>query len=255
MRSLPPPQVSRRKVDPKELFEAVEMQDLDALKALLAQGVTNVNVFSSDFIFKGFTPLMLAASNGDVQSVQILLAHGAEAFHKEPTAGSTALHFAVMRGCKGIPPPDNNPNSIIIVVEMLLNAGPDSVNILDKTGNTALLLAVAADPDEAKAMMAVEGQTDSRAPVRFRPFYQKKMDIIQLLMKAGTYVDHENTLGETALSIAAGRGDIAVVRLLLLHNANVNYRNTVSSATALSAALEKNRTDVAALLRNAGATE
>ena len=67
-------------------------------------------------------------------------------------------------------------------------------------------------------------------------------------------MDDAGDNGSTALMIASRNGQMGAVRLLLKHHAEVNYQNG-NGLTALEWALKNGNTDIAEVLRQAGAQD
>jgi ankyrin repeat protein len=114
---------SKDKIGVSALFHAVANGHNKIAEILL--NITNlVNDFELD---KRFTPLLLAATNGHIALVRLLLERGAD-----PNIGNldgvTALHNAVYE-------------NQLDIVALLLDAGADP-NIKDQIGNTAYDLAL-----------------------------------------------------------------------------------------------------------------
>jgi ankyrin repeat protein len=126
------------------------------------------------------TPLMIAALEGDTETVRTLLAHGARVNAKD-NEGHTALMFAVI-------------NSHSEIVKALLRAGA-RVNARAGDGGTALMLA------------ATNGDAE----------------ITQILLNDGAKTGYRYTsTGQTAATLAADRGHIAIVELLQKRVASEN---------------------------------
>lgn len=78
--------------DDPALIRAAQKQDANRLEELLDKG-GNVNAQDR----YGATPLMIAAYNGDKESVRVLLAHGADTRHTDNN-GNTAYSVAETQG-------------------------------------------------------------------------------------------------------------------------------------------------------------
>lgn len=112
----------------KALHEAVIDGDSTKVVSLLDDGV-DVNV-----IYKGGTALYLAAYEGHLNLVNVLLNRGANVDAKDDPYGNTALGAAVYKNDRSI-------------VKRLIEAGAD-VNMRDRDGFTTLMIAVANADDE-----------------------------------------------------------------------------------------------------------
>ena len=125
----------KRGVSP--LFYAVEKGHNKIAEAILK--ITNkANDVEPE---KGFTPLLLAATNGYIALVRILLEYGADT-DAQSIDGITALHNAVYE-------------DQIDIVHMLMEAGADTM-IQDKYGNKAIDLASRSDNPEIQKLLRGE---------------------------------------------------------------------------------------------------
>jgi hypothetical protein len=117
----------------------------------------------------GWTPLLLAASNGWLEIAQILLQHNADT--NLPDDGyRTPLHLASESG---------HPN----VAQLLLEHGVD-VNARDKSGSTPLHLASRVGP--------------------WHSFMEGKLEVVRLLIEHGAEVGMKDNEGKTPLQVAFG---------------------------------------------------
>ena len=106
------------------LCEAAELRLMGELRALLAEGV-DVNAADGN----GWTALHLAAREGHVRAVHMLIEAGADV-HATTDRGETPLHLAVHgRG--------QSEAARLVTVERLVEAGAD-VNAADSDGRTVL---------------------------------------------------------------------------------------------------------------------
>lgn len=162
-----------------EIHEAVKKNDTAKVKELIQ---ANPGLVFSKDDEGGFTPMHLAAANGNREMVRFLLTAKADVNAKD-NAGSTPMHQVAM--AKG-------PHSDLI--EMLLMHRAE-VNARDKHGLTPLHYATMADnPTAVKTLLDHAANVNSR----------------------------DNNFGNTPLIIAAVQGHEDVARLLLENGANVN---------------------------------
>jgi outer membrane protein assembly factor BamB len=77
---------------------------------------------------------------------------------------------------------------------------------------------------------------------------------VATLLAGGVNVNAKTPYGVTALYIAAGKGHLDVVQLLIRHKANVNAADSFYSGTPLAAAADKGHAEVVMALLEAGAT-
>jgi hypothetical protein len=77
---------------------------------------------------------------------------------------------------------------------------------------------------------------------------------VERLLSRGAVVDARSAYGRTALDVAAGKGNLDVVKLLIKHKANVNARDSFYHATPLTWAAMSHRKEVVKALLEAGAS-
>lgn len=104
------------------LFETARLGRIDMIDPLLKAGA-DVNAYDD----RGFTPLILAAYNGQLATVEALINKGADACRPDRDQGNTAQMGVAFKGEDGI-------------AARLLKAGCD-VNARNKAGQTALMMA------------------------------------------------------------------------------------------------------------------
>jgi uncharacterized protein len=83
--------------------------------------------------------------------------------------------------------------------------------------------------------------------------YNGNDDEVLFLLERGADVNRKTNFGRTASMVAAYQGHASTVRLLLSHGADVNA--TDDGDTALTFAKNKGRSEIVALLRQAGASD
>lgn len=104
------------------LFEAARLGRTDMIDALLKAGA-DINAYDD----RGFTPLILAAYNGQSAAVETLITKGADACRPDRDQGNTAQMGVAFKGEDGI-------------AARLLKAGCN-VNARNHAGQTALMMA------------------------------------------------------------------------------------------------------------------
>lgn len=104
------------------LFEAARLGRTDMIDPLLKAGA-DINAYDD----RGFTPLILAAYNGQLAMVETLITKGADACRPDRDQGNTAQMGVAFKGEDGI-------------AARLLKAGCD-VNARNRAGQTALMMA------------------------------------------------------------------------------------------------------------------
>nr|XP_046209338.1 KN motif and ankyrin repeat domain-containing protein 4-like [Oncorhynchus gorbuscha]XP_046209339.1 KN motif and ankyrin repeat domain-containing protein 4-like [Oncorhynchus gorbuscha]XP_046209340.1 KN motif and ankyrin repeat domain-containing protein 4-like [Oncorhynchus gorbuscha]XP_046209341.1 KN motif and ankyrin repeat domain-containing protein 4-like [Oncorhynchus gorbuscha] len=129
--------------------------------------------------------------------------------------GNTALHYSVSHS--------NFP-----VVKLLLDTGLCEVDILNKAGYTAVMLA---------SLTAADGSED--------------MEVALQLLRQGDVNARASQAGQTALMLSVSHGRTAMVRLLLSCQADLNIQDRDGS-TALMCACEHGHTEIARVLLESG---
>jgi ankyrin repeat protein len=157
------------------IADAAMRGDAAAVRTLLTQG-SDVNAPQGD----GMTALHWAALNGDMKTMDVLLAAGAKATAVTRDGHYTALHLASSRGHAA-------------AVTKLIDAGSD-VKALTSTGVQPIHLAAeAGDADALKAIIDhgadvnVRDETHGRTPLIFATS-ENRVDAIKLLIAKGADV-------------------------------------------------------------------
>ncbi len=215
----------------EELLDACNKGDIRRAKRAIAEGA-HPNTSSDDF---GFTPLMSAARQGDLELVALLLEAGAVAKARS-SAGVTALQVADCRGNE--------------VFDALVAAGADirsaSLNSIARAGNIDLLARV------LEAGVAVDPPGGNRASALMTAAQHGQVQLASRLVETHG-ADTNYTYGhQTALSIAINAGDLAMTQLLLDAGADP-HRADNQGMTPLHHAARLQRADLAGLLLAAGA--
>ena len=148
----------------------------------LVDAGANVNLARKTY---GLTALMLAASNQQLDIIQLLLSRGADV-NAVNEDGSTALMIAALKG-------------YLEIVKTLLDAGAEA-GIVDKHGDTALKIAIK------------QGHTEV------------VQAILQNRINLDFGLDFVEPEGETPLILAGDLGHLAIVQALLAAGANVNIQ-------------------------------
>jgi len=171
--------------------------------------MSSINLYAYAEHKWGDTPLHRAALHGDKESVELLIANGADVNAKDKW-GWTPLVRAVGYGDKEL-------------VELLIANGAD-VNAKDKWGYTPLLWAIwNQDKDMMKLLIAKGADVNVTPKDDYPPLHyavlNKYKDMVELLLAKGANVNAKTEKGQTALSLAKEKGHQEVIELLRKHGA------------------------------------
>jgi ankyrin repeat protein len=192
------------------------------------------------------TPLMRAASEGDVKAVRALLEAGAavdEATAHDPESllyegGRTALFFASGLGHAA-------------VVELLLDAGA-AIDAVADNGDTVAGCAAARGHRGLVELLLGRGAKPRPPRSRYTLLYlaavSGDLELVRLVLARVGGIDEPIATGATPLMAAARGGSPAIVELLIGHGANVNARDECGR-TALMCAVATDLGDVELFMR------
>jgi ankyrin repeat protein len=248
------------------LIEAARIQDVDAVRSMLAEGA-DVNARQADestalhwavhwehqdtvelLIRAGAdvnaandlatTPLVMASASGNGAIVEALLAAGADA-NAARASGETALMLAARTGS-------------LLSVSALLAAGAE-VNAVESTrGQSALMWASAnAHPDVVDALLDHGANVKARSSTGSQVFNMGGSRSAGSA-SSGIALEEVPQGGSTPLLFAVRSGDLESARLLIAAGADVND-SAADGNTALVIAAHSGSGSVAALLLEQGA--
>jgi serine/threonine-protein phosphatase 6 regulatory ankyrin repeat subunit B len=255
---------------------------LDVVQALLA-AKADVNAGS-------IPALYVAAMVGNLDIVRTLLAAKPDLDWRDPMFGTTALMQALapfrFNSSNQLQP----SNSRWDIARLLVEAGAN-VNVMTKTGVTALMLAAEESSPTSLAMVRAllaahadvngGGTAGARQGLRLSPIstggnpdsYARggytalglaasagRVEVVQALLDANaqraanpsSVVNAKQPGGNTPLTIASAKGHSDIVRLLLAAKADVSAADD-DGKTGLMLALQNDHAEVAELLRSAAA--
>lgn len=247
---------------------------------LLLKAKANVNQRTQG----GYTALEVAAFQGNLDSVRLLLDHGtdlraineafisaAEGAHVEVMSallekganlnevGPRALYLSVRSTKAGV-----NEQDLNTTVAFLLSHGVD-VNTRNKQagtlddGETPLMVAVYSwenEPSVVRTLLNGGADVNIKDNRGQTPFWMAaahgSADLVQMLLDRGADIGSRDNEGETPLMVAAENGHTSVVRTLLERGAHLNDKDA-KGRTALQLAKESERAETVLLLSKAGA--
>lgn len=199
-----------------------------------------IAVYSSAARAGTYDDLATAVNLDDGKAVAKLVAGGLDPNH-EYKDGNSLLMMAAREGS-------------LSAAEALIKARA-LVTHRNRFGDTALMLAALQGHKRIVELLLNHGAPVDGGP-GWTPLiyasFRGHTDIVELLLKHGANPDDTSPNGTTALMVAAKNGYIDTVRVLLKHHANPALE-TDQGGTAMKWAMESGNTDIADLLREAGA--
>jgi ankyrin repeat protein len=220
-------------------------EEIGLLRASIDQGADFRIQVEEDRPAKPVDPklaaLISAVRSGDSKAVGKIIATSPELVKAQDSAGATPLHHAAGFGN-------------LATMKLLLDNGADA-NTGNKRKSTPLFWAL---HDEAKVRLLLEHganvnakSIDGRTPVYQAASMGNAVPVLRLLLEKGANANAKTLNGMTPL-IAAARGNIEAMRVLIQKNADVNVRNA-AGGNALMAAAQTGNPQAVRLLLEKGA--
>jgi ankyrin repeat protein len=189
-----------------------------SIKLLIDRGADIIN----ERDFRGETPLMKAAENGDLAKTKSWIEKGADV-NMQDDLGYTALHNALALGedndiwkQEDMWPPSQSKGYLGLVT-LLVNAGAN-INLKTNQGEMPLM---EANSPEAAALLLKKGagahinDTDDLGETALmQAALQDHPEVVKLLLEDGAFPDMRNKKGETAREIAKKFGYKDVIAVL-----------------------------------------
>jgi ankyrin repeat protein len=202
--------------------------------AAVIEKLLQVGANANERLPNGETPLMIASRTGKMDAIRVLLAHGADVNAKENLRGTTALMWAAANG---------NAAAAKVLIENGANVSVRSGAA--PKGRAAYLAptvkerarqggaAGAAEGAAGEGQRAQRGQRQQRAAEA----QQGKADVDQDLADRLAFLSRadQDGGGLTSLVMAARRGDIETIRVLLAAGADVNQVTNYGWSALLTA--------------------
>ena len=188
------------------LVTACAEGDFEFVQTLIKAGI-NVNGIGS----KGFTPLMMAASENNVEVVEYLLAKGADV--NQVSGGWTALIEAADEGS-------------LESMEVLLREGAKVNYYAGHSSPTAITMAASEGYLDCLKMLlqhgaAINGFEKSVPPLHIAA-EEDKRSIIDFLIAQKVKINQRDASGRTALMYAASEGHVHTVKKLIDAGADIS---------------------------------
>lgn len=246
------PKLNHLSADDSALHGAAFLGFVEAIGLLLDNGAT-INLLSSA---NGRTALYVAAISKNIAAAKYLISRGAK-MEIQDKAGYTPLTAAVI-----VTDPE--------MVQALIEEGA-VVNARSSASNLTPLVMAAGNPDPFKHKSYIKIMNillDNKADIDFaasdgrtaliaaamcadqKQAYEK----VSLLLERGAKPDMVKHGGETALMLAAGRGNEKVAELLIDKGAEVNLKNGAGES-AMSYAKRSGKNAIISLLESKGARQ
>jgi ankyrin repeat protein len=228
------------RVDAKALQYALrEDRHLDTIRLLIEKGA-DLNARDEE----GASPLDNAVWRGALDTIAILLAHGARLNESDTKTGATPINEAAYRGNASI-------------VGYLLQFHPD-LRISDKRGYIPLDNAIRMGKEDC-ALLLLEAEPKELLTPQFlgktmeAAIQKNESDLVRALLGKGADPNLGGPNGASPLEDASLQGHAAIAAMLLDGGALVNRLDPVSGTTALYAAASFGKGEVVKLLLNRGA--
>ena len=159
------------------------------------------------------TPLIIAARNGHLNSVKILLGYGADI----EARGTLKTGIEVIEGCTPLWAAASFGR--LDVVKLLIEQNAD-VDGRTSTGSTPLrTAAINGHLDVVRCLVESGADVNARTITENTPLivacYHGHLNVVIYLIDKGAFMDLQNKDGSTALHVAAQRGHLEIVRQLL----------------------------------------
>lgn len=220
------------------LIYAIEACKPEAAQALIKDGA------KTDFMTKlGYSPLILASSQGCTEIVRLLLEAKVEVHRQDNKQRYNALLKAV-------------EYNHIDIVELLLSRGA-KVNYSNTFGVTPLMVAAQKGHQAiVELLLSKKADVNAKTLIDYTPLFYalefNQPEIAILLLDAGANAQDADKYKKSALMSAAGGGYTNLVQLLIEKGADVNAK-TDKGETALAVANKKKYTDIVTFLIEKGA--
>ncbi|KAG7389754.1 hypothetical protein PHYPSEUDO_009674 [Phytophthora pseudosyringae] len=231
----------------EELFRASETGDVQAVSDLVQDPQVDINWHCTQSY--GATPVIAAISNGHQEVVQILLKADAELGVLKTPDRNSPLHEAAFRGDPGILQLVLNK-----VLERPSEEGVDLINLQNQFGNTPLHNAARTGSQGCVSHLLKAGakysikNVNGSIPLHHACYSEKpNVEVVQLLVEAGSDVNALDEQGYSPLLVAAKKNQTEAIDFLRKHGADTTLKNSFGE-NALHFAELRNNTNAIQLL-------
>ncbi|MCZ9980800.1 ankyrin repeat domain-containing protein [Brachyspira hyodysenteriae] len=216
------------------LMEAVRTDNIGMAKLLIEHG-SDINIKNKD----GKNMIMIACEKGNEEMFNLLVENNAD-INEKSSWGASALIYASEKG---------NIN----IMKYLIDNGIDVNGKADENGDTPLLWAVTGkNPYEASKLLIENGANVNAtndggvAPATILAASTPK--VVKLLKDNGADLDTKFLDYYPPIAIAAGEGNLEIVKALVENGADVNYYPNDINYTAIFHAIDQHNYEVAEYL-------
>jgi ankyrin repeat protein len=203
-----------------ELRTAIDAGDLETVRHLMAVEPDLLNAIIRPGVNRNYRPLTEAAVQGELEILRFLIASGASVTEDH--------HYPMFRAALY--------DRCVPALELLVQHGADVNRVWDDYGPPIIASCEGMAPAcmrcllENGARIAGSGpgatkEVSWNAVVHATYFHKRRPELLLTVLAHGGDVNSRGTGGETALHVAARKGDLAGVRLLLDHGADPGLKD------------------------------
>lgn len=196
----------------------------EALRWLVSKGVDATKPSSTP----GAAPILQVIATKNIPLIKSYIELGVD-LSAVDNDGNSALHFAIE---------SLKPEIVGLVLEGAKKQGIDLAKLQNKKG-IAPIHAISTKINYPESAAQFNAQT--------RKYISDQMKIVDMLVEAGADINVRDRENDTALHIAASKGNEVLVPFLIKKGGNIAVHND-SGMTAFTAATSSNKTKVAAML-------
>lgn len=216
------------------LMEAVRTGNIEIAKLLIEHN-SDINIKNKD----GKNMIMIACEKGNEEMFNLLIENNAD-INEKSSWGASALIYASEKG---------NIN----IMQYLIDNGIDVNGKADDNGDTPLLWAVTGqNPYEASKLLIENGAnvnaTNDSGVVPATILAASTPKVVKLLKDNGADLDTKFLDYYPPIAIAAGAGNLEIVKALVENGADVNYYPNDINYTAIFHAIDQHNYEVAEYL-------